>query len=33
VFPAQVNSQGQRYGTAYLDLESGIPIAEVVKSA
>ncbi len=33
VFPAQVNHQGQRYGTAYLDLESGIPIAEVIRTA
>lgn len=33
VFPAQVNRNGDRWATAVLDLESGIPIAEIVKSA
>jgi len=32
VFPAQVNSSGTRYATALLDVNSGIPIAEIIKS-
>ncbi len=33
VFPAQVNRNGDRWATAVLDIESGIPIAEVIRSA
>lgn len=33
VFPAQVNSKGDRYATALLDVNSGIPIAEIIKSS
>ena len=33
VFPAQVNRNGDRWATATLDIESGIPIAEIIKSA
>ncbi len=33
VFPAQVSSKGNRYATAILDINSGIPIAEIIKSA
>ena len=33
VFPAQVNRNGDRWATAVLDIESGIPIAEIIKSA
>ena len=33
VFPAQVSSKGERYATALLDVNSGIPIAEIIKSA
>jgi hypothetical protein len=33
VFPAQVSSKGNRYATALLDINSGIPIAEIIKSA
>ena len=33
VFPAQVNSSGTRYATALLDVNSGIPIAEIIKSS
>ena len=33
VFPAEVNDQHQRYSTAYIDFESGIPTAEVIRSS
>ncbi len=33
VFPSQVNSNGGRYATALLDINSGIPIAEIIKSS
>jgi len=33
VFPAEVNSTGARYATALLDVNSGIPIAEIIKSS
>lgn len=33
VFPAEVNSTGARYATAVLDVNSGIPIAEIIKSS
>ena len=33
VFPAQVSSKGERYATALLDVNSGIPIAEIIKSS
>lgn len=33
VFPCQVNRNGDRWATAVLDIESGIPVAEIVKSA
>lgn len=33
VFPAQVGRNGERYGTVQLDLQGGIPIAEVILSA
>ncbi len=33
VFPSSVNSNGGRYATAVLDINSGIPIAEIIKSS
>lgn len=33
VFPAQVGRNGERYGTVQLDLQGGLPIAEVILSA
>ena len=33
VFPCQVNRNGDRWATAHLDIESGIPVAEIIKSA
>ncbi len=33
VFPTQVSSKGNRYATALLDINSGIPIAEIIKSS
>jgi len=33
VFPAQVNRNGDRWATAVLDVDSGIPIAEIIRSA
>ncbi len=33
IFPCQVNQNGDRWASAILDIESGIPIAEIVKSA
>ncbi len=33
VFPCQVNRNGDRWASAVLDIESGIPIAEIIKSA
>lgn len=33
VFPAEVNDNHQRYSTAYIDFESGIPTAEVIRTS
>lgn len=33
IFPAQLTRTGSRYGTVHIDLESGIPIAELIKNA
>ena len=33
VFPAQVDRGGNRWATALLDIDSGIPIAEIIKSS
>lgn len=33
VFPAQINRNGDRFGTVVLNLHGGMPIAEVIKSA
>jgi len=32
VFPAEVNRNRKRYGTVQLDFDSGIPVAELIKS-
>lgn len=32
VFPAQIQTNGKRYGQLMLDMESGTPIAEIIKN-
>ncbi len=33
VFPAQVNRNGDRWAAVVLDIESGIPVAEIIRSS